>query len=278
MFFSLFFIFQLISLSIESVHNFYTGCQIATTKAKYKETIELSPVEDIYVVGFYVVLKNWKGKKINFNIEMSKSDSEKFITYAYFTDILPLSIDDVCIIDAMSSINYKSKKNGKYKYKVSNQKTKYLLVAVQTYSQDGFKDKVSFYLGSKYTALLVVIIVFGVIIGIILLIVGIIYLLRIIERYENKKSAKREREKREIERERAQQEKQRRTQNEQVKDQKQMDNQNQVEQKEDQNKTDNQQQQNNENEVNNPLQGQTEELHLAENIQVNNQIPPTNSL
>ncbi len=82
MFFLLFFIFQLISLSIESVHNFYTRCQIATTKAKYKETIELSPVEDIYVVGFYVVLKNWKGKKINFNIEMSKSDSEEFITYA----------------------------------------------------------------------------------------------------------------------------------------------------------------------------------------------------
>ena len=115
---------------------------------------------------------------------MSKSDSEEFITYAYFTDILPLSIDDVCIIDAMSSINHKSKKNGKYKYKVTNQKTKYLLVAVQTYSQDGFKDKVSFYLGSKYTALLVVIIVFGVIIGIILLIVGIIYLLRIIERWK----------------------------------------------------------------------------------------------
>lgn len=209
---------------------------------------------------------------------MSKSDSEEFITYAYFTDILPLSIDDVCIIDAMSSINYKSQKNGKYKYKVTKEKTKYLLVAVQTYSQDGFKDKVSFYLGSKNTALIIVIIVFGVIIGIILLIVGIIYLLRIFERYENRKSAKREREKREIERERAQQEKQRRTQNEQVKDQKQMDNQNQVEQKEDQNKTDNQQQQNNENEVNNPLQGQTEELHLAENIQVNNQIPPTNSL
>jgi len=112
----------------ESVHNFYTGCQIATTKAKYKETIELSPVEDINVVGFYVVLKNWKGKKINFNIEMSKSDSEEFITYAYFTDILPLSIDDVCIIDVMSSIKHKSKKNGKYKYKVTNQKTKYLSI------------------------------------------------------------------------------------------------------------------------------------------------------
>ena len=273
MFFSLFFIFQLISLSIESVHNFYTGCQIATTKAKYKETIELSPVEDIYVVGFYVVLKNWKGKKINFNIEMSKSDSEEFITYAYFTDILPLSIDDVCIIDAMSSINYKSQKNGKYKYKVTKEKTKYLLVAVQTYSQDGFKDKVSFYLGSKNTALIIVIIVFGVIIGIILLIVGIIYLLRIIERCERRKSSKRKRKRLQQE-----EDKQRSTQNEQVKDQQQNDNQNQVEQKNDQNKTDNQQQQNNENEVNNPLQGQTEELHLAENIQVNNQIPPTNSL
>ena len=128
MFFSLFFIFQLISLSIESVHNFYTGCQIATTKAKYKETIELSPVEDINVVGFYVVLKNWKGKKINFNIEMSKSDSEEFITYAYFTDILPLSIDDVCIIDAKSSIKHKSQKNGKYKYKVIKKQQKFFFL------------------------------------------------------------------------------------------------------------------------------------------------------
>ena len=57
-------------------------------------------------------------------------------------------------------------------------------------------------------------------------IVGIICALRFFERYENRMSAKREREKREIERERAQQKKQRRTQNEQVKDQKQMDNQN----------------------------------------------------
>jgi FtsZ-interacting cell division protein ZipA len=172
----------------------------------------------------------------------------------------------------MLCIKHKSKKNGKYKYKVTKEKTKYLLVAVQTYSQDGFKDKVSFYLGSKNTALLVVIIVFGVIIGIILLIVGIIYLLRIIERCERRKSFKRERKRLQ------QEDKQRSTQNEQVTDQQQMDNQNQVEQKNNQNKTDNQQQQNNENQEINPPQGQTEELHLAENIQDNNQIPPTNSL
>jgi hypothetical protein len=138
----------------------------------------------------------------------------------------------------MSSINYKSQKNGKYKYKVTEEKTKYLLVAVQTYSQDGFKDKISFYLGSKNTALLIVIIVFGVIIGIILLIVGIIYLLRIIERCERRKSSKRKRKRLQQE-----EDKQRSTQNEQVKDQQQNDNQNQVEQKNDQNKTDNQQQQ-----------------------------------
>jgi hypothetical protein len=274
----LIFLSQLIILSLEGVKDF-EDCKILVNEVKNKTRTIMRTGGGIYVVGFYADVSSWTdGKELSFYVEMSDEDildgnteEEVFSTYAYFTDEPPHSAFFVCSIETASKVQYKYSLSGsqdiyeKFRYKVTKENKKYLLVAVETTNEGGFENNVYFYLGndglSKKTLLIIIIVIVAI-----LVIAGIVVLVLFIRKKRKKKTK--------TQKQQPVYNQQQAYNQQQVYNQQQMYNQNQVY---------NQQQMYNQNQMYNQ-KGQTQVLYneygqqYVNNVQVNNQgIAPTDN-